>query len=89
MGLEEAGIGKKDTLAALGMDSLQMVEIRAKVQHAIGRPVPLEKVVHQTTRHKQLEKSTVPLMRAALNDSLFWALNKQRQLICADKALPI
>ena len=44
LGLEEAGIGNKETLAALGMDSLQMVEIRATVQSAIGRPLPIEKV---------------------------------------------
>ena len=44
MGLQEQGMGEKSTLADVGMDSLQMVEIRTKISTAIGRPLPLEQV---------------------------------------------
>lgn len=42
MGLKEGEVGENDSLADLGLDSLQLVEIRSKVQTAIGRPLPLE-----------------------------------------------
>ena len=42
MGLKEEEVGENDSLADLGLDSLQLVEIRSKVQTAIGRPLPLE-----------------------------------------------
>ena len=42
MGLKEGEIGENDSLAEMGLDSLQLVEIRSKVQSAIGRPLPLE-----------------------------------------------
>ena len=42
MGVQEAGMGERSTLADMGMDSLQMVEIRTKITAAIGRPMPLE-----------------------------------------------
>ena len=42
MGVQEAGLGERNTLADMGMDSLQMVEIRTKIATAIGRPMPLE-----------------------------------------------
>ena len=44
MGLKEGEIGENDSLAEMGLDSLQLVEIRSKVQSAIGRPLPLEQV---------------------------------------------
>ena len=60
LGLEEAGTGNKETLAALGMDSLQMVEIRATVQSAIGRPLPIEKVY--TRPHFTAQRVPKPVM---------------------------
>ncbi|KAK9916399.1 hypothetical protein WJX75_002178 [Coccomyxa subellipsoidea] len=44
MGLKEEEVGENDSLADLGLDSLQLVEIRSKVQTAIGRPLPLEQI---------------------------------------------
>ncbi len=44
MGLKEGEVGEHDSLAQLGLDSLQLVEIRSKVQTAVGRPLPLEQV---------------------------------------------
>ena len=53
MGLKEGEIGESDSLAEMGLDSLQLVEIRSKVQSAIGRPLPLEQV-HYSATHQPL-----------------------------------
>jgi hypothetical protein len=43
MGLSEEDMGTY-SLAQLGMDSLQNIEIRATIQSAIFKPFPLEEV---------------------------------------------
>ena len=42
LGLEEKNVSETDTLESLGMDSMQVAEIRARLQRALGRPIPLE-----------------------------------------------
>ena len=42
LGLEEKDVAEGDTLESLGMDSMQVAEIRARLQRALGRPMPLE-----------------------------------------------
>ena len=42
LGLEEKDVGEGETLESLGMDSMQVAEIRARLQRALGRPMPLE-----------------------------------------------
>ena len=42
LGLEEKDVADGDTLESLGMDSMQVAEIRARLQRALGRPMPLE-----------------------------------------------
>ena len=42
LGLEEKDVGETETLESLGMDSMQVAEIRARLQRALGRPIPLE-----------------------------------------------
>ena len=44
LGLEEKDVADGDTLESLGMDSMQVAEIRARLQRALGRPIPLEEV---------------------------------------------
>jgi len=44
LGLEEKDVGETETLESLGMDSMQVAEIRARLQRALGRPIPLEEV---------------------------------------------
>ncbi len=42
LGLEEKDVTDGDTLESLGMDSMQVAEIRSRLQRALGRPIPLE-----------------------------------------------
>ncbi|KAK9803549.1 hypothetical protein WJX73_007935 [Symbiochloris irregularis] len=44
MGLSASAVADSDTLSRLGIDSMQMVEVRSKLQRALGRSVALEDV---------------------------------------------
>jgi acyl carrier protein len=44
LGIDPASIGEDDNLAGMGIDSMQVVEVRARIQRALGRPIPLEEV---------------------------------------------
>jgi acyl carrier protein len=44
MGLNEANIGENDDLSQMGIDSMQVVEVRSTLQRALGRPFPLDEV---------------------------------------------
>ena len=44
LGIDPAAIGEDDNLAGMGIDSMQVVEVRARIQRALGRPIPLEEV---------------------------------------------
>ncbi|EIE22203.1 ketoacyl-synt-domain-containing protein [Coccomyxa subellipsoidea C-169] len=44
MGLKAGTVSENDSLAALGIDSMQLVEVRAVVQKKLCRPVPLESI---------------------------------------------
>ena len=42
LGIDPATIGENDNLSGMGIDSMQVVEVRARLQRALGRPFPLE-----------------------------------------------
>lgn len=44
VGVTEQDIGENDDLAQLGIDSMQVVEVRQTLQRALGRPFPLDEV---------------------------------------------
>lgn len=44
LGIDPNAIGEDDNLAGMGIDSMQVVEVRARIQRALGRPIPLEEV---------------------------------------------
>ena len=44
LGLEDKDVSNSDTLLGLGVDSMQLAEIRARLQRALCRPVPMEEV---------------------------------------------
>lgn len=44
LGIDPNSIGEDDNLAGMGIDSMQVVEVRARIQRALGRPIPLEEV---------------------------------------------
>ena len=44
LGIDPASIGEDDNLAGMGIDSMQVVEVRARIQRSLGRPIPLEEV---------------------------------------------
>ena len=44
LGLEDKDVSASDTLLGLGVDSMQLAEIRARLQRALCRPVPMEEV---------------------------------------------
>ena len=44
LGLEDKDVSNSDTLEGLGVDSMQLAEIRARLQRALCRPVPIEEV---------------------------------------------
>ena len=44
LGLEANAVADTDTMESLGMDSMQVAEVRARLQRALGRTVPLEEV---------------------------------------------
>ena len=46
LGLEEKDVKNSDKLASFGVDSMQLAEIRSRLQRAMGRPIPLEEVSH-------------------------------------------
>lgn len=48
MGLSEANVGENDDLSQMGIDSMQVVEVRSTLQRALGRPFPLEEVLPLT-----------------------------------------
>ncbi len=44
MGVSEKNIGENGSLSQLGIDSMQVVEVRAILQRELGRPFPLDQV---------------------------------------------
>jgi hypothetical protein len=46
LGIKEGEIGDNENLSGMGIDSMQVVEDRARIQRALGRPFPLEEVRH-------------------------------------------
>ena len=44
MGLKAEAVGENDNLAALGIDSMQLMEVRAVMQKKLCRPIPLEMI---------------------------------------------
>ena len=44
MGLKADAVGENDNLAALGIDSMQLMEVRAVMQKKLCRPIPLEMI---------------------------------------------
>lgn len=48
LGIDPNSIGEDDNLAGMGIDSMQVVEVRARIQRALGRPIPLEEVRYNT-----------------------------------------
>ena len=44
LGLEDKDVANSDTLEGLGVDSMQLAEIRTRLQRALCRPVPIEEV---------------------------------------------
>ena len=48
LGIDPNSIGEDDNLAGMGIDSMQVVEVRARIQRALGRPIPLEEVSFDT-----------------------------------------
>lgn len=44
LGVNEQDIGENDDLSQLGIDSMQVVEVRSTLQRALGRPFPLDEV---------------------------------------------
>ncbi|CAK0731645.1 hypothetical protein CVIRNUC_000023 [Coccomyxa viridis] len=48
LGLEEKDVKDSDKLASFGVDSMQLAEIRSRLQRAMGRPIPLEEVGEMT-----------------------------------------
>jgi acyl carrier protein len=61
MGLKEENIGENDDLSKMGIDSMQVVEVRATVQRALGRPFPLEEVGSFYTSSTPLTRLSVVL----------------------------
>ena len=49
LGIDPNSIGEDDNLAGMGIDSMQVVEVRARIQRALGRPIPLEEVLSKTS----------------------------------------
>jgi acyl carrier protein len=45
LGIKEGEIGENENLSGMGIDSMQVVEVRARIQRALGRPFPLEEVM--------------------------------------------
>lgn len=44
LGIKEGEIGENENLSGMGIDSMQVVEVRSRIQRALGRPFPLEEV---------------------------------------------
>lgn len=44
LGIKEGEIGDNENLSGMGIDSMQVVEVRARIQRSLGRPFPLEEV---------------------------------------------
>ena len=44
LGIDPGSVGEDDNLAGMGIDSMQAVEVRSKMQRKLGRPIPLEEV---------------------------------------------
>ena len=42
LGIDPGAVGEDDNLAGMGIDSMQAVEVRSKMQRKLGRPIPLE-----------------------------------------------
>ncbi|KAK9904717.1 hypothetical protein WJX75_001194 [Coccomyxa subellipsoidea] len=59
LGIDPNSIGEDDNLAGMGIDSMQVVEVRARIQRALGRPIPLEEIGSLTLRKlRELEKES-------------------------------
>ncbi|CAL8464659.1 g4194 [Coccomyxa elongata] len=59
LGIDPNSIGEDDNLAGMGIDSMQVVEVRARIQRALGRPIPLEEIGSLTLRKlRDLEKES-------------------------------
>ena len=54
LGIDPNSIGEDDNLAGMGIDSMQVVEVRARIQRALGRPIPLEEVAPPHTLRSSL-----------------------------------
>ena len=48
LGATDGGVPEHETLGAMGVDSIQSVEVRSRVQRALGRPFPLDEVAGLT-----------------------------------------
>lgn len=44
LGVKEGDVGEDDDLTQLGIDSMQVVEVRATLQKSLGRAIPLDEV---------------------------------------------
>ena len=44
LGMDEKNIKEDQSLEGMGMDSMQVLEIRTRLQRATGHPIPLEEV---------------------------------------------
>lgn len=45
LGMDEKNIKEDQSLEGMGMDSMQVLEIRTRLQRATGHPIPLEEVM--------------------------------------------
>ena len=48
LGAADGSVPEHETLGAMGVDSIQSVEVRSRVQRALGRPFPLDEVAGLT-----------------------------------------
>lgn len=46
LGFNEQDVGESENFGQLGIDSMQVVEVRTNLQRALGRPFPLDEVRH-------------------------------------------
>ena len=82
LGIDPNSIGEDDNLAGMGIDSMQVVEVRARIQRALGRPIPLEEVRPQpdTLQFLQLKISLDTYPASSLPFSNFLCFSCESQL---------
>ena len=78
IGIPEDQAHSTDTLSDLGMDSMQMVEVRGIIEKATGEPPQLENLTRMTIAElKKMEKSAVMVSNAQVVPALLKAASRR------------